>query len=132
MGVLDRPNRNQLHTRCRKLPAYQMCNAVLNSQPTFASEEAGLKHTGRTSARRRCIGTKKNDTSKTSRAIQVLEPLNQTIAQLSQEDHANVKLNPNIGGVGKAIHQHVIKKIYWRDIGIGVWNVMEVSAVTIL
>ena len=171
MGVLDRPSRNQLHTRYgsyRKLPAHvrimlnssavcsrivqevnvqcsgrdEMCNAVLNdewiSQPTFASEDAGF------------IAHKKNiyeealhrseeerheydfHVEAIHRTIQVLEPLNNKIAQLSQEDRANFKLKPNLGGVGKAIHQRVIKKIYGRDIGIEVWNAMqEVPAVAI-
>ncbi len=155
MGVLDRPSRNQLHTRYgsyRKLPAHEvnvqcsgrdeMCNSVLNdewiSQPTFASEDAGF------------IAHKKNQYEEAlhrseeerheydfhveaiNRTIQMLEPLNNKIAQFSQEDRANFKLKPNLGGVGKAIHQRVIKKIYGRELGIDVWVAMqEMPAVAI-
>ncbi|EIW51655.1 uncharacterized protein TRAVEDRAFT_75682 [Trametes versicolor FP-101664 SS1] len=148
MGALDRPSREQLHTRYgsyRKLPAHEvhvqcsgrdeMCNAVLNdewiSQPTFASEDAGF------------IAHKKNIYEEAlhrseeerheydfhieaiHRTIQVLEPLNNKIAQLTPEERANFKLKPNLGGVGKAIHQRVIKKIYGRDPGLEVWTAMQ-------
>ncbi|EIW53682.1 uncharacterized protein TRAVEDRAFT_40224 [Trametes versicolor FP-101664 SS1] len=148
MGALDRPSREQLHTRYgsfRKLPAHEvhvqcsgrdeMCNAVLNdewiSQPTFAIEDAGF------------IAHKKNIYEETlhhseeerheydfhieaiHRTIQVLEPLNNKIAQLTPKERANFKLKPNLGGVGKAIHQRVIKKIYRRDTGLEVWTAMQ-------
>ncbi|KAI0824868.1 hypothetical protein BC628DRAFT_1517814 [Trametes gibbosa] len=148
MGALDRPSREQLHTRYgsyRKLPAHEvnvqcsgrdeMCNEVLNdewiSQPTFASEDAGF------------IAHKKNVYEEAlhrseeerheydfhieaiHRTIQVLEPLNNKIAQLTPEERANFKLKPNLGGVGKAIHQRVIKKIYGRDPGLEVWAAMQ-------
>ncbi|KAI0371352.1 hypothetical protein BV20DRAFT_965547 [Pilatotrama ljubarskyi] len=148
MGALDRPSREQLHTRYgsyRKLPAHEvtvqcsgrdeMCNSVLNdewiSQPTFASEDAGF------------VAHKKNIYEEAlhrseeerheydfhieaiHRTIQVLEPLNSKIAQLSPEERANFKLKPNLGGVGKAIHQRVIKKIYGRDPGLEVWAAMQ-------
>ncbi|KAJ8473776.1 hypothetical protein ONZ51_g7657 [Trametes cubensis] len=148
MGALDRPSREQLHTRYgsyRKLPAHEvnvqcsgrdeMCNTVLNdewiSQPTFSSEDAGF------------VAHKKNIYEEAlhrseeerheydfhieaiHRTIQVLEPLNNKIAQLSPEERANFKLKPNLGGVGKAIHQRVIKKIYGRDPGIEVWAAMQ-------
>ncbi|KAI8986626.1 hypothetical protein BD414DRAFT_522337 [Trametes punicea] len=148
MGVLDRPSREQLHTRYgsyRKLPAHEvnvqcsgrdeMCNSVLNdewiSQPTFASEDAGF------------IAHKKNIYEEAlhrseeerheydfhieaiHRTIQVLEPLNNKIAQLTPEERANFKLKPNLGGVGKAIHQRVIKKIYGQGPGLEVWAAMQ-------
>ncbi|KAI0336648.1 hypothetical protein GY45DRAFT_1332746 [Cubamyces sp. BRFM 1775] len=148
MGALDRPSREQLHTRYgsyRKLPAHEvnvqcsgrdeMCNMVLNdewiSQPTFSSEDAGF------------VAHKKNIYEEAlhrseeerheydfhieaiHRTIQVLEPLNNKIAQLTPEERANFKLKPNLGGVGKAIHQRVIKKIYGRDPGLEVWAAMQ-------
>ncbi|KAI1788076.1 hypothetical protein LXA43DRAFT_1161851 [Ganoderma leucocontextum] len=125
MGVLDRPSRHQLHNRYgsyRKLPAHEvnvqcsgrdeMCNSVLNdewmSQPT---EEERHEYDFHVEA--------------IHRTIQVLEPLNNKIAQLSAEERATFKLKPNLGGVGKAIHQRVIKKIYGRDLGIEVWGAMQ-------
>ncbi|KAI0646603.1 hypothetical protein C8Q79DRAFT_680002 [Trametes meyenii] len=148
MGALDRPSREQLHTRYgsyRKLPAHEvnvqcsgrdeMCNSVLNdewiSQPTFASEDAGF------------IAHKKNIYEEAlhrseeerheydfhieaiHRTIQVLEPLNSKIAQLTPEERANFKLKPNLGGVGKAIHQRIVKKIYGREHGLEVWAAMQ-------
>ncbi|CDO71174.1 hypothetical protein BN946_scf184845.g44 [Trametes cinnabarina] len=155
MGVLDRPSREQLHTRYgsyRKLPAHEvnvqcsgrddMCNSVLNdewiSQPTFASEDAGF------------VAHKKNIYEEAlhrseeerheydfhieaiHRTIQVLEPINNKIAQLSPEERPNFKLKPNLGGVGKAIHQRVIKKVYGQNPGLEVWaSMQEVPATAI-
>ncbi|KAL7283979.1 hypothetical protein ACG7TL_001251 [Trametes sanguinea] len=155
MGVLDRPSREQLHTRYgsyRKLPAHEvnvqcsgrdeMCNSVLNdewiSQPTFASEDAGF------------IAHKKNIYEEAlhrseeerheydfhieaiHRTIQVLEPINNKIAQLTPEERPNFKLKPNLGGVGKAIHQRVIKKVYGQNPGLEVWaSMQEVPATAI-
>ncbi|KAI0777383.1 hypothetical protein BD413DRAFT_467641 [Trametes elegans] len=148
MGALDRPSREQLHTRYgsyRKLPANEvnvqcsgrdeMCNSVLNdewiSQPTFASEDAGF------------VAHKKNIYEEAlhrseeerheydfhieaiHRTIQVLEPINSKIMQLTPEERAKFPLKPNLGGNGKAIHQRVIKKIYGRDPGLDVWAAMQ-------
>ncbi|KAI0707538.1 hypothetical protein C8T65DRAFT_696013 [Cerioporus squamosus] len=150
MGVLDRPSRNQLHTRYgsyRKLPAHpqevnvqcsgrdEMCNSVLNdeyiSQPVFASEDAGFiahkKNVYEEALHRSEEERHEYDfhVEAINRTISVLEPLNNKIAQLSPEDRASFKLKPNLGGVGKAIHQRVIKKIYGRDIGLEVWTAMQ-------
>ncbi|KAM5541748.1 hypothetical protein V8D89_004477 [Ganoderma adspersum] len=148
MGVLDRPSRHQLHSRYgsyRKLPAHEvnvqcsgrdeMCNSVLNdewiSQPTFASEDAGFiahkKNVFEEALHRSEEERHEYDfhVEAIHRTIQVLEPLNNKIAQLSPEERATFKLKPNLGGVGKAIHQRVIKKIYGRDLGIEVWGAMQ-------
>ncbi|RDX46116.1 hypothetical protein OH76DRAFT_1420354 [Lentinus brumalis] len=148
MGVLDRPSRNQLHTRYgsyRKLPAHEvnvqcsgrdeMCNSVLNdeyiSQPVFASEDTGFiahkKNVYEEALHRSEEERHEYDfhVEAINRTILVLEPLNNKIAQLSPEERASFKLKPNLGGVGKAIHQRVIKKIYGRDIGLEVWTAMQ-------
>lgn len=113
----------------------EMCNSVLNdewiSQPTFASEDSGF------------IAHKKNmyeealhrseeerheydfHVEAIHRTIQVLEPLQNKIAQMQPEERPSFKLKPNLGGVGKAIHQRVIKKIYGREIGQEVWIAMQ-------
>lgn len=113
----------------------EMCNSVLNdewiSQPTFASEDTGFiahkKNVYEEALHRSEEERHEYDfhVDAINRTIQVLEPLNNKIAQLSPEDRASFKLKPNLGGVGKAIHQRVIKKIYGRDIGIEVWNAMQ-------
>ncbi|TBU57446.1 hypothetical protein BD310DRAFT_880877 [Dichomitus squalens] len=148
MGVLDRPSRHQLHNRYgsyRKLPAHEvnvqcsgrdeMCNSVLNdewiSQPTFQSEDAGFvapkKNVYEEALHRSEEERHEYDfhVEAIHRTIQVLEPLNNKILQLTPEERATFKLKPNLGGVGKAIHQRVIKKIYGRDLGIEVWGAMQ-------
>ena len=52
--------------------------------------------------------------------IMTLEPINNKISQMSTEDRANYKLKPNLGGLWKAVHQRVIKKIYGQDAGLDV------------
>lgn len=113
----------------------EMCNSVLNdewiSQPTFASEDAGFlahkKNVFEEALHRSEEERHEYDfhVEAIHRTIQVLEPLNNKIAQLSPEERATFKLKPNLGGVGKAIHQRVIKKIYGRDLGIEVWGAMQ-------
>ena len=120
----------------------EMCNSVLNdewiSQPTFQSEDAGF------------IAHKKNiyeealhrseeerheydfHVEAIHRTIQVLEPLNNKILQLSPEERAAFKLKPNLGGIGKAIHQCVFKKIYGRDLGNEVWDAMQQVPTTVI
>lgn len=112
-----------------------MCNSVLNdewiSQPTFASEDAGFI-THKKNVYEEALHRSEEERHEydfhveaINRTIQVLEPLSNKIAQLSPEERATFKLKPNLGGVGKAIHQRVIKKIYGRDLGIEVWGAMQ-------
>ncbi|OCH88405.1 hypothetical protein OBBRIDRAFT_795302 [Obba rivulosa] len=148
MAALDRPSRDQLNLRYgsyRKLPADEMnvtcsgrdemCKSVLNdewiSQPTFASEDAGfLAH--KKNAYEEALHRSEEERHEYDfhidaihRTIQILEPLNSKIAQLSPEDRAAFKLKPNLGGAGKAIHQRVIKKIYGREIGMEVYQAIQ-------
>ncbi|KAL4252934.1 Transcriptional regulatory protein Sin3-like protein [Abortiporus biennis] len=154
-GVLDRPSRDQLHERFgsyRKLPAYEvnvtcagrdaMCRSVLNdewiSQPTFASEDSGF------------IAHKKNIYEEAlhrseeerheydfhieaiNRTIQWLEPFNNKIMQLNNEERTTYKPKPNINSSAKSIYLRVIKKIYGRDAGLDVFQaISEVPGVAI-
>ena len=55
----------------------------------------------------------------------MLEPINNKIAQMSAEDRANFKLKANLGGSWKAIHTRVIKKLYGREAGMEVIQIMQ-------
>lgn len=113
-----------------------MCKSVLNdewiSQPTFASEDAGF------------IAHKKNVYEEAlhrseeerheydfhleaiSRTIQMLEPFNSKISQLSPEERMGYKLKPqSLGGPTKSVHLRVVKKIYGREAGMEVFKAME-------
>ncbi|KAI0938381.1 hypothetical protein AcW1_010256 [Taiwanofungus camphoratus] len=155
MAALDRPSRNQLNIRYgsyRKLPVNEvnvtcsgrdeMCKSVLNdewiSQPTFASEDSGFL------AHKKNIYEEALHRSEEERheydfhieaihkTILMLEPLNNKIAQLSQDERNGFKLKPNLGGFGKSIHLRVFKKIYGRDAGQEVYQAMqEVPALAI-
>lgn len=115
----------------------EMCRSVLNdewvSHPTWSSEDPGF------------IAHKKNIYEEALhrseeerheydfhieaivRTITMLEPINNKIAQLSQEERGNFKLKPNLGGSGKSIHHRVIKKIYGREAGLDVIQAMQDS-----
>ena len=112
-----------------------MCNSVLNdewiSQPQFASEDAGfLAH--KKNMYEEALHRSEEERHEYDfhieaihRTIQVLEPLNNKIMQMHPDERASFKLKANLGGVGKAIHQRVIKKIYGREVGQDVWASMQ-------
>ena len=113
----------------------EMCNSVLNdewiSQPQFASEDAGfLAH--KKNMYEEALHRSEEERHEYDfhieaihRTIQVLEPLNNKIMQMHPDERASFKLKANLGGVGKAIHQRVIKKIYGREVGQDVWASMQ-------
>ncbi|KAF3086068.1 Transcriptional regulatory protein sin3 [Orbilia oligospora] len=104
-----------------------MCREVLNdewaSHPTWASEDSGF------------VGHKKNQYEEmlhrveeerhdydfhieaNLRTIQLLEPINQRIATMTNEEKANFRLSPGLGGQSRTIYQRCIKKVY-RDDGL--------------
>ncbi|PCH34038.1 hypothetical protein WOLCODRAFT_94711 [Wolfiporia cocos MD-104 SS10] len=99
--------------------------SVLNdewvSHPTWASEESGF------------VAHKKNTFEDTlhrseeerheyqvhleglSRTIAVLEPLDARIEEMSQEERAQFRLKPNLGGTCPGIYERTIKRVYGRD-----------------
>ncbi|KAH9943527.1 hypothetical protein B0H21DRAFT_490302 [Amylocystis lapponica] len=148
IATLDRPSRNQLNIRYgsyRKLPANEakvlcagrddMCRSVLNdewiSHPTFASEDAGFL-THKKNVYEEALHRSEEERHEYDfhieaihRTIQMLEPLSNKIAQLNPDERNAFKLKPNLGGVAKSIHQRVIKKIYGRELGVEVYQLMQ-------
>ena len=112
-----------------------MCRSVLNdewvSHPTWTSDDSGF------------VSQKKNIYEEALhrseeerheydfhieaivRTIAMLEPINNKIAQMSGEDRGNFKLKANLGGSWKAIHTRVIKKLYGREAGMEVIQIMQ-------
>ena len=112
-----------------------MCRSVLNdewvSHPTWTSDDSGF------------VSQKKNIYEEALhrseeerheydfhieaivRTIAMLEPINNKIAQMSAEDRGNFKLKANLGGSWKAIHTRVIKKLYGREAGMEVIQIMQ-------
>ncbi|KAI0341407.1 hypothetical protein BDW22DRAFT_1430067 [Trametopsis cervina] len=147
-GVLDRPNRNQLNMRYgsyRKLPENEqnvlcsgrdeMCRSVLNdewvSQPTFAGEDAvflGHKKNAYEEALHRSEEERHEydfHIEAIHRTIQMLEPFNNKINQLNNEEKANYKFKPNLAQAAKSIHLRVIKKVYGKEAGMEVFLAMQ-------
>lgn len=108
----------------------EMCWEVLNDQwashPTWASEDSGF------------VAHKKNQYEETLhrleeerhdydfnieanlRTIQLLEPIAQRIANMSQEEKNAFRLQPGLGGQSRTIYQRIIKKVYEREKGLEV------------
>jgi paired amphipathic helix protein Sin3a len=56
----------------------------------------------------------------------MLKPIDAKIAALAgQEDRAGFKLKPNLGEAGKTVHQRVIKKVYGREAGLDILQLMQ-------
>ncbi|KAH0591154.1 hypothetical protein H2248_001252 [Termitomyces sp. 'cryptogamus'] len=113
----------------------ELCRSVLNdewvSHPTWASEEAGF------------ISHKKNSFEEAlhkseeerfeyhvhlealARTIAVLEPLNNRIEEMSNDERTLFKLKTNFGGPSKAIYHRIIKKVYGRDSGVEVIQALQ-------
>ena len=105
----------------------EMCFEVLNdewaSHPTWASEDSGFvahrKNQYEEGLHR--IEEERHDydfnIEANLRTIQLLEPIAQQIALMSEEERATFTLPPGIGGQSTAIYQRVIKKVYDRERG---------------
>lgn len=112
-----------------------MCKSVLNdewaSQPTFASEDSGfLAH--KKNAYEEALHRSEEERHEYDfhieaihRTIQMLEPFNNKINQLNNEEKANYKVKPNLAGAAKSIHLRVIKKVYGREAGVEVFQAMQ-------
>ncbi|KAF2858742.1 hypothetical protein K470DRAFT_300639 [Piedraia hortae CBS 480.64] len=105
----------------------ELCNSVLNdewaSHPTWASEDSGFvahrKNTFEESLHR--IEEERHDydfnIEACSRTIQLLEPFQQQLERMSEQDKLNFRLPPRLGGQSNAIYQRIIKKIYGPERG---------------
>ncbi|KAH7914733.1 hypothetical protein BJ138DRAFT_1170371 [Hygrophoropsis aurantiaca] len=124
---------SEIHLACSGRD--QLCRSVLNdkwvSHPTWASEEAGF------------ISHKKNSFEEAlhkseeerheyhvqlealARTIAVLEPINNRIEEMTNEDRTAFRLKPDFGGSSKSIYHRIIKKIYGRDPGIEVIQALQ-------
>jgi paired amphipathic helix protein Sin3a len=117
-----------------------LCWEVLNdayvSHPTWASEDSGF------------IASKKNlfeealhrveeerydydiNIEANLNTISLLEPIAKKISALSEEEKSSYKLPPGLGGPSKAIYQRVIKKIYGKEQGQGVVDMLHSNPAT--
>lgn len=112
-----------------------MCWEVLNDQwashPTWASEDSGF------------VAHKKNqyedilhrieeerhdydfNIEANARTIQLLEPIAQRIANMSPEEKSTFQLAPGLGGQSKTIYQRIIKKVYDKEKGLEVIDMLH-------
>lgn len=112
-----------------------MCWEVLNDQwashPTWASEDSGF------------VAHKKNqyedilhrieeerhdydfNIEANLRTIQLLEPIAQRIAGMTPEEKATYKLQSGLGGQSKTIYQRIIKKVYDKEKGLEVIEMLH-------
>ena len=108
-----------------------MLNDEWVSHPTWASEEAGF------------VAHKKNSFEEALhkseeerfeyqvhiegliRTIALLEPLYVRLEDMTNEERALFKLNPDLGGPSKSIYHRIIKKVYGRDGGLEVLQALQ-------
>ncbi|RCI04557.1 Transcriptional regulatory protein sin3 [Rhizopus stolonifer] len=112
-----------------------LCWEVLNdeyvSHPTWASEDSGF------------IASKKNiyeealhrveeerydydmNIEANLNTITLLEPIAKKIASMSEEEKSSFKLSTGLGGSSKTIYQRIIKKIYGKEQGIEVIDMLH-------
>ena len=113
-----------------------LCNSVLNdewaSHPTWASEDSGfIAHRKNTYEEQlHKIEEERHDYSlnieSAARAIQLLEPIVQQIAVMTDDERASFLLPPHFGGqTGTTIFERVVKKVYGREIGLQVIQEMQ-------
>lgn len=112
-----------------------MCKSVLNdewaSQPTFASEDSGfLAH--KKNAYEEALHRSEEERHEYDfhieaihRTIQMLEPFNNRINQMNPEEKSNYKVKPNLAGAAKSIHLRVIKKVYGREAGVEIFQLIQ-------
>lgn len=105
----------------------EMCYSVLNddwaSHPTWASEDSGFvahrKNTFEESLHR--IEEERHDydfnIEANQKVIQLLEPIGQTVLQMTPAELAQFRLPPNLGGSSPSIHKRILKKIYGPEKG---------------
>lgn len=60
-----------------------------------------------------------------TRTIAVLEPVNNRIDEMTNEERASFRLKPDFGGSGPALYHRIIKKIYGRDMGAEVITALQ-------
>ena len=100
-----------------------MLNDKWASHPTWASEDSGFvahrKNIYEETLHR--IEEERHDydfnIEGNIRTMQLLDPIAQTIATMTDEERANFKLAPGIGGQSTTIYHRVIKKLYGREKG---------------
>ncbi|KAG5651812.1 hypothetical protein H0H81_007335 [Sphagnurus paluster] len=148
VGLVNRPTQSDLNVKYgsyRRLPASEvnvtcsgrdeMCRSVLNdewvSHPTWSSEDSGFvahkKNVYEEALHRSEEERHEYDfhIEAIVRTIAMLEPINNKIAQMNQDDRGGFKLKPNLGGTWKPINTRVVKKIYGRDPGLDVIQAMQ-------
>ena len=120
----------------------EMCYEVLNdewaSYPTWASEDSGFiahrKNQFEEGLHR--IEEERHDYDShieaCQRTIQLMEPLAQQLANMSETERANFVLHPGLGGQSETIYQRVIKKIYDRERGAKVISEMFARPAVVL
>ncbi|KAI9487677.1 MAG: hypothetical protein EXX96DRAFT_473102, partial [Benjaminiella poitrasii] len=116
-----------------------LCWEVLNdeyvSHPTWASEDSGF------------IASKKNiyeealhrveeerydydmNIEANLNTISLLEPIAKKIATMLEDEKKNFKLSPGLGGPSKTIYQRIIKKIYGKEQGAEIVEMLHNSPV---
>ncbi|RDB29628.1 Paired amphipathic helix protein pst1 [Hypsizygus marmoreus] len=113
----------------------ELCRSVLNdgwvSHPTWASEDSGF------------VAHKKNQFEEAlhkseeeryeyqvhleglGRTIAVLEPINNRIEEMTNEERTLFKLKPDFGGPSRTIYHRLIRKVYGRDSGLEVIQALQ-------
>ncbi|KZO96357.1 hypothetical protein CALVIDRAFT_514676 [Calocera viscosa TUFC12733] len=99
-----------------------LCWQVLNDQwishPTWASEEAGFSAHKKNSFEEAMHRSEEErhefdfHIEANIRTISMLEPINQRISTMDQEEKSKLRLPPGLGGQSKGVYARIIKKVY--------------------
>lgn len=61
--------------------------------------------------------------------IALLEPISKKISVMNMEEKSAFRLPPGLGGPSKAIYQHIIKKIYGKERGMDIIELVHSNPV---
>ncbi|RMZ91337.1 hypothetical protein DV736_g1446, partial [Chaetothyriales sp. CBS 134916] len=133
------PKRDQNKTcKGRDGMCYQVLNDVWASHPTWASEDSGFvahrKNQYEEALHR--IEEERHDydfhIESCLRTIQLMEPIVQQIATMTDLERQQFVLNPTLSGASEAIPKRIIMKIYGREVGARVISEMLAKPVNVL
>ncbi|RMZ83954.1 hypothetical protein DV737_g1313, partial [Chaetothyriales sp. CBS 132003] len=133
------PKRDQNKTcKGRDGMCYQVLNDVWASHPTWASEDSGFvahrKNQYEEALHR--IEEERHDydfhIESCLRTIQLMEPIVQQIATMTDLERQQFVLHPTLGGASEAIPKRIIMKIYGREVGARVISEMLAKPVSVL
>ncbi|CAM0137869.1 unnamed protein product [Umbelopsis sp. WA50703] len=110
---------------------WEVLNDVYVSHPTWASEDSGFqasKKNQHEEALHRCEEERYEydlNIQANLNAIALMEPLSRDIAEMTLEEKNRLRLPPGLGGQTTSIYQRIIKKVYDKERGIEIIDLLH-------